>query len=155
MASPACYPGSIRVHRGVILVTKFPVTCVRMKNCQSSCPAYFEIQVRMDGLHPYDPLARAHRRRNPHRLRRALHLPPLLQLPRRCLPTFVRSKFPPPRSSTLEHHAHTDFPGGVNRAASTVAANIMLRSAVAAGFPLFARQMFANLGVQWAGTLRK
>ena len=39
------------------------------------------------------------------------------------------------------------------RAASTVAANIMLRSAVAAGFPLFSRQMFANLGVQWAGTL--
>ena len=38
-------------------------------------------------------------------------------------------------------------------AASTVAANIMLRSAIAAGFPLFSRQMFANLGVQWAGTL--
>jgi len=29
----------------------------------------------------------------------------------------------------------------------------MLRSGVAAGFPLFAKQMFANLGVQWAGTL--
>lgn len=39
------------------------------------------------------------------------------------------------------------------RAASTVAANIMLRSAVAAGFPLFSTQMFQNLGVQWAGTL--
>lgn len=39
------------------------------------------------------------------------------------------------------------------RAASTVAANIMLRSAVAAGFPLFSTQMFENLGVQWAGTL--
>ncbi|KAI7500949.1 putative bicyclomycin resistance protein [Hortaea werneckii] len=38
-------------------------------------------------------------------------------------------------------------------AASTVAANIMLRSAVAAGFPLFSTQMFENLGVQWAGTL--
>ncbi|KAF3007677.1 hypothetical protein E8E13_009169 [Curvularia kusanoi] len=38
-------------------------------------------------------------------------------------------------------------------AASTVAANIMLRSAVAAGFPLFSVQMFENLGVQWAGTL--
>jgi MFS transporter, DHA1 family, multidrug resistance protein len=38
-------------------------------------------------------------------------------------------------------------------AASAVAANIMLRSSVAAGFPLFARQMFVNLGVQWAGTL--
>ncbi|KAI7168041.1 putative bicyclomycin resistance protein [Hortaea werneckii] len=31
-------------------------------------------------------------------------------------------------------------------AASTVAANIMLRSAVAAGFPLFSTQMFENLG---------
>ncbi|KAL3466899.1 bicyclomycin resistance protein [Aspergillus heterothallicus] len=38
-------------------------------------------------------------------------------------------------------------------AASAVAANIILRSAVAAAFPLFSRQMFANLGVQWAGTL--
>ncbi|OJJ39635.1 hypothetical protein ASPWEDRAFT_105336 [Aspergillus wentii DTO 134E9] len=38
-------------------------------------------------------------------------------------------------------------------AASTVAANIILRSTVAAGFPLFAKQMFKNLGVQWAGTL--
>ncbi|KAK9322003.1 putative bicyclomycin resistance protein [Lipomyces orientalis] len=38
-------------------------------------------------------------------------------------------------------------------AASTVAANIILRSSVAAGFPLFSRQMFENLGVQWAGTL--
>lgn len=38
-------------------------------------------------------------------------------------------------------------------AASAVAANIMLRSAVAAGFPLFSRQMFENLGVQWACTL--
>lgn len=41
----------------------------------------------------------------------------------------------------------------ISSAASTVAANIMLRSAVAAGFPLFSRQMFENLGVQWAGTL--
>ena len=38
-------------------------------------------------------------------------------------------------------------------AASTVAANIILRSAVAAGFPLFSRQMFQNMGIQWAGTL--
>ncbi|KAI4210577.1 MAG: hypothetical protein LQ351_006555 [Letrouitia transgressa] len=38
-------------------------------------------------------------------------------------------------------------------AASTVAANIILRSSVAAGFPLFSRQMFENLGVQWACTL--
>ncbi|CAG8039384.1 unnamed protein product [Penicillium salamii] len=38
-------------------------------------------------------------------------------------------------------------------AASAVAANIILRSALAAGFPLFARQMFQNMGIQWAGTL--
>ncbi|KAJ5678904.1 hypothetical protein N7462_007148 [Penicillium macrosclerotiorum] len=38
-------------------------------------------------------------------------------------------------------------------AASTVAANIILRSSVAAGFPLFSKQMFANMGVQWACTL--
>ncbi|KAL2828339.1 putative bicyclomycin resistance protein [Aspergillus pseudoustus] len=38
-------------------------------------------------------------------------------------------------------------------AASAVAANIILRSAVAAAFPLFSKQMFSNLGVQWAGTL--
>jgi DHA1 family multidrug resistance protein-like MFS transporter len=29
----------------------------------------------------------------------------------------------------------------------------MLRSAVAASFPLFSTQMFEELGVQWAGTL--
>ncbi|OQE46069.1 hypothetical protein PENCOP_c001G01284 [Penicillium coprophilum] len=38
-------------------------------------------------------------------------------------------------------------------AASAVAANIMLRSAVAASFPLFSRQMFQNMGIQWASTL--
>ncbi|RAL08459.1 MFS transporter [Aspergillus homomorphus CBS 101889] len=38
-------------------------------------------------------------------------------------------------------------------AASTVAANIILRSSVAAGFPLFTKQMFENLGIQWAATL--
>ncbi|KAJ5219108.1 uncharacterized protein N7498_001207 [Penicillium cinerascens] len=38
-------------------------------------------------------------------------------------------------------------------AASTVAANIILRSVVASGFPLFSKQMFKNMGVQWAGTL--
>ncbi|KAJ5183461.1 hypothetical protein N7492_001077 [Penicillium capsulatum] len=38
-------------------------------------------------------------------------------------------------------------------AASTVAANIILRSSVAAGFPLFTTQMFDGMGVQWACTL--
>lgn len=38
-------------------------------------------------------------------------------------------------------------------AASAVAANIILRSAFASGFPLFTRQMFENMRVQWASTL--
>ncbi|KAK9855888.1 hypothetical protein MYU51_001545 [Penicillium brevicompactum] len=38
-------------------------------------------------------------------------------------------------------------------AASALAANTMCRSIVAAGFPLFSRQMFAGMGIQWAGTL--
>jgi DHA1 family multidrug resistance protein-like MFS transporter len=33
------------------------------------------------------------------------------------------------------------------------AANTIIRSAVGAAFPLFSKQMFNNLGVQWAGTL--
>ncbi|RMZ81739.1 hypothetical protein DV738_g2124, partial [Chaetothyriales sp. CBS 135597] len=37
--------------------------------------------------------------------------------------------------------------------ASAIAANTFLRSAMAAGFPLFARQMFNNLGIEWASTL--
>ncbi|KIW43083.1 uncharacterized protein PV06_04228 [Exophiala oligosperma] len=38
-------------------------------------------------------------------------------------------------------------------AASAIAANSLLRSFFGAGFPLFADQMFDNLGIQWAGTL--
>ncbi|KAJ5612961.1 hypothetical protein N7510_006155 [Penicillium lagena] len=38
-------------------------------------------------------------------------------------------------------------------AASVFAANTMMRSSVAAAFPLFSKQLFQNLGVQWAGTL--
>ncbi|KAJ5782326.1 hypothetical protein N7457_004100 [Penicillium paradoxum] len=38
-------------------------------------------------------------------------------------------------------------------AASVFAANTIIRSAVGAAFPLFSKQMFLNLGVQWAGTL--
>ncbi|KGO56435.1 Major facilitator superfamily domain, general substrate transporter [Penicillium expansum] len=38
-------------------------------------------------------------------------------------------------------------------AASTIAANTILRSAIGCSFPLFSRQMMENLGVQWAGTL--
>lgn len=38
-------------------------------------------------------------------------------------------------------------------AASALAGNTFLRSAFGAAFPLFARQMFVNMGIEWAGTL--
>ncbi|CAI7602493.1 unnamed protein product [Penicillium bialowiezense] len=38
-------------------------------------------------------------------------------------------------------------------AASTIAANTILRSAIGCAFPLFSKQMMENLGVQWAGTM--
>lgn len=38
-------------------------------------------------------------------------------------------------------------------AASAIAGNTFLRSLCGAGFPLFARQMFDGMGIQWAGTL--
>lgn len=38
-------------------------------------------------------------------------------------------------------------------AASALAGNAFLRSAFGAAFPLFARQMFVNMKIQWAGTL--
>ncbi|KAJ5194920.1 uncharacterized protein N7498_008358 [Penicillium cinerascens] len=38
-------------------------------------------------------------------------------------------------------------------AASAIAANTFCRSMIAASFPLFSRQMFENMGVQWASTL--
>lgn len=41
----------------------------------------------------------------------------------------------------------------INFAASANSATAFLRAAMAAAFPLFATQMFNNLGVQWAGTL--
>jgi DHA1 family multidrug resistance protein-like MFS transporter len=34
-----------------------------------------------------------------------------------------------------------------------IAANTLLRSFAGGAFPLFATQMFNNLGIQWAGTL--
>ncbi|KAL1957353.1 hypothetical protein VTO42DRAFT_6142 [Malbranchea cinnamomea] len=38
-------------------------------------------------------------------------------------------------------------------AASAIAANTFVRSLVAASFPLFSRQMFNNMGIEWASTL--
>lgn len=38
-------------------------------------------------------------------------------------------------------------------AASAIAANTFLRSLCGAAFPLFARQMFEGMGIQWASTL--
>jgi hypothetical protein len=39
------------------------------------------------------------------------------------------------------------------RVASVLAANTILRSEIAACFPLFSRQLSNNMGIQWAGTL--
>lgn len=38
-------------------------------------------------------------------------------------------------------------------AASAIAGNTLMRSLAGAGFPLFARQMFEGMGIQWAATL--
>lgn len=38
-------------------------------------------------------------------------------------------------------------------AASAIAANTFCRSLVASSFPLFSRQMFNGMGIQWASTL--
>ena len=38
-------------------------------------------------------------------------------------------------------------------AASAIAGNTLMRSLAGAGFPLFARQMFNGMGIQWAATL--
>lgn len=38
-------------------------------------------------------------------------------------------------------------------AASAIAGNTLMRSLAGAGFPLFARQMFEGMGIQWASTL--
>lgn len=38
-------------------------------------------------------------------------------------------------------------------AASAIAANTFCRSILAASFPLFSRQMFNSMGIQWASTL--
>lgn len=38
-------------------------------------------------------------------------------------------------------------------AASAIAGNTFMRSLAGAGFPLFARQMFEGMGIQWAATL--
>lgn len=50
----------------------------------------------------------------------------------------------------MESHFVINFPPS---AASVFAANTIIRSSVGAAFPLFSKQMFVNLGVQWAGTL--
>ena len=98
----------------------------------------------MDSLHSEHSLDGTNRFRRSRRFRSPMHLLALLQLSCRRFSALV-SAFP---DDDDDVDADTS-----SRAASTVAANIMLRSAIAAGFPLFSRQMFANLGVQWAGTL--
>lgn len=108
-------------------------------------------QVWMDGLHAYDSLGRAHRRGHVHRLRATVRLSTLFQLHRRRLSSNVSFATSPIRFVFVERE--TDWGLHDDRAASAVAANIILRSSFAAGFPLFSTQMFENMGVQWACTL--
>ena len=49
-----------------------------------------------------------------------------------------------------DHEHQADEPPS---AASAIAANTLLRSCFAAGFPLFAEQMFNGMGIDWASTL--
>lgn len=58
-----------------------------------------------------------------------------------------------PIPTPIAHSPYRDISTDNRSAASVFAANTILRSAVGACFPLFSRQMFTNLGVQWAGTL--
>lgn len=102
-------------------------------------------QVRLDSVESHHPLDRAIVCWHPDWFGHAVHLHALFQLLDRCIPPGVSllSSIIVDIQRLTEHCS----------AASAVAANIMLRSIVAAGFPLFTRQMFANLGIQWAGTL--
>lgn len=97
----------------------------------------------MDGIHHFDSLDGSHRSRSPRGLRHGHDLHAGMELPFGFVPQLVR----PLRSILLLTLANS------SSAASAFAANTMLRSLVGACFPLFAKQMFENLGVQWAGTL--
>lgn len=74
-----------------------------------------------------------------------MRLSSVLQLPCRLLYITVS------RALNLKYTGK--LTGGFYSAASTVAANIIMRSSVAAGFPLFTKQMFEGMGIQWACTL--
>lgn len=96
----------------------------------------------MDGIHHFDSLDGTHRRRSPRGLRHGHDLHAGMELPFGFVPQLVS-----PCTLLLLPLAYS------SSAASAFAANTMLRSLVGACFPLFAKQMFENLGVQWAGTL--
>lgn len=73
------------------------------------------------------------------------HLPPGAQLSRRCLSHGTLY------THITNHECITDCTKQF--AASAIAANTFLRSLCGAVFPLFARQMFQGMGIQWAATL--
>lgn len=95
----------------------------------------------MDTINPLDG---SHGLGSLHWIRNLCYLPSVLQLLDRLVP-FIVSALPPEISL---RQVLTK-----SRAASVFAANTILRSGVGAAFPLFSKQMFNNLGVQWAGTL--
>ena len=100
----------------------------------------------MDRVHKVHPLDGADRFWTLSRLRHSMHILAVFQLPHRLLLELVRS-------STFHSSWCSRADWSLLSAASVFAANTILRSAVGAAFPLFARQMFDDLGVQWAGTL--
>lgn len=71
----------------------------------------------------------------------------MLQLPDRLISHVVRDHLAPPLL------LFCFLANESSSAASAIAANTFLRSISAAGFPLFARQMFNGMGIEWAGTL--
>lgn len=100
-------------------------------------------QVWMDRIHHFYPLDGTHRSWSRRRLRYGHNLHARMELPLGLISQLVRY----PTLVLLLPFADPCS------AASAFAANTMLRSLVGACFPLFSKQMFENLGVQWAGTL--
>jgi hypothetical protein len=101
-------------------------------------------QVRLDELYSCNSLGCSHCSGSFHWIWSSVRLSSVLQLPGRLLYFTVS----PRCESKVFRKLTSDY-----SAASAVAANIILRSSVAAGFPLFTKQMFENMGIQWACTL--
>jgi hypothetical protein len=101
--------------------------------------------VRLDGIQGGHSLDCTNFIRPTHWFRSLEHLPAGAQLPGRCV-LDGKCSLSSSRPELLTNN-HRQF------AASAIAANTFLRSLCGAAFPLFARQMFQGMGIQWASTL--